>query len=163
MIYNTCYDTSIGCEPSRVFHGHVPYNVLDLKKGIGPQRMPTPNSQIAEAVLKQTEMIFHDVRKNTIQTYIKHKAYYDKEASASKLKEQQLVYVLQPEADHQGSEDPFTDFRWIGLYIVEKALPNNNYLARKLGTHKTQVLHRMRLRLFTPRQPIPDVQKTSQE
>ena len=25
--YNTSYHTSIGCEPSRVFHGHVPYNV----------------------------------------------------------------------------------------------------------------------------------------
>ena len=29
--YNTSYHTSIGCEPSRVFHGRVPYNVLDLK------------------------------------------------------------------------------------------------------------------------------------
>ena len=29
--YNTSYHTSLGCEPSRVFHGRVPYNVLDLK------------------------------------------------------------------------------------------------------------------------------------
>ena len=29
--YNTYYHTSIGCEPSRVFLGRVPYNVLDLK------------------------------------------------------------------------------------------------------------------------------------
>jgi len=42
-------------------------------------------------------------------------------------------------------------------------LPNNNYLVRKIGTNKTQVLHRMRLRSFTPRQPIPDVQTTQQE
>ena len=113
--YNTSYDTSIGCEPSRVFHGHVPYIFLDLKKGIGPQRMLTPNSQIAKAVLKRTEMIFHVVRKNTIQAYIKYKAYYDKEANASKLKERQYVYVLQAKADHQGSGVPFTDFRWIGF------------------------------------------------
>ena len=25
--YSTSYDTSIGCEPSRVFHGRIPYNV----------------------------------------------------------------------------------------------------------------------------------------
>ena len=86
-----------------------------------------------------------------------------KKANASKLKEQQYVYVLQLKADHQGSKIPFADFQWIGSYIVEKALPNNNYLVRKLGTNKTQVLHRMRLRLFTPRQPIPDVQTTSKE
>ena len=40
--YNTSYHTSIGCEPSRVFHGKIPYNVLDLKLGIGPQQHPTP-------------------------------------------------------------------------------------------------------------------------
>ena len=28
--YNTSYHTSIVCEPSRVFHGGYPYNVLDL-------------------------------------------------------------------------------------------------------------------------------------
>ena len=73
------------------------------------------------------------------------------------------MFVLQPKADHQGSKAPFTNFRWIGPYIVEKALPNNNCLVRKIGTNKTQGLHRMKLRLFTPRQPIPDVQTTSQE
>ena len=40
--YNTSYHTSIGCEPSRVFHGRVPYNILDLKLGIRPQRQPIP-------------------------------------------------------------------------------------------------------------------------
>ena len=89
LIYNTSYHTSIGREPSRVFHGRVPYNVLDLKMGIRPQRIPTPNSQIAEDVLKQTEKVFHDVRKNTMQANIKYKAFYDKEANAGKLKEQQ--------------------------------------------------------------------------
>ena len=37
LSYNTSY-TSIGCEPSRVFHGSVPCNVLDLKLGIHPQK-----------------------------------------------------------------------------------------------------------------------------
>ena len=36
-------------------------------------------------------------------------------------------------------------------------------MVRKLGTNKTQVLHRMTLSLFTPRQPIPAVPTTSQE
>ena len=45
----------------------------------------------------------------------------------------------------------------MGPYVVEKVLPNNNYLVRKIGTDKTQVLHRMRMRQFTPRQPPADI------
>ena len=64
---------------------------------------------------------------------------------------------MQPKADHQGSKFTFTEFRWIGPYIIEKMLPNNIYLVRKIGTNKTQVLHRMRMRQFTPRQPPADI------
>ena len=161
--YNTSYHTSIGCEPSRVFHGRIPYNILDLKLGIRPQQQPIPTSQIAQDILEQTEMIHQDVRKNTMQAYIKYKAYYDKKANASKLKEADYVYILQPKADHQGSKIPFTEFRWMGPHIVEKALPNNNYLVRKIGTDKTQVLHRMRMRQFTPRQPPADIRVNPHE
>ena len=108
-------------------------------------------------------MIHQDVRKNAMQAYIEYKAYYEKKANASKLKEADYVYILQPKADHQGSKIPFTEFRWVGPYIVEKVLPNNNYLVRKIGTNKTQLLHRMRMRQFTPRQPPADITVTPQE
>ena len=84
---NTSFYTSISCEPSRVFHGRIPYNVLDLELGIRPQQQPIPTSQIAQDVLEQTETIYQDVRKITMQAYIKCKACYDKKANASKLKE----------------------------------------------------------------------------
>ena len=161
--YNTSYHTNIGCEPSRVFNGRIPYNMLDLKLGIRPQQQPILTSQIAQEILEQTEMIYQDVRKNTMQAYIKYKAYYDKKANTSKLKEADYVYILQPKADHQGSKIPFTEFRWMGPYIVEKVLPNNNYLVRKIGTDKTQVLHRMRMRQFTPRQPPANVRVNPHE
>ena len=121
--YNTSYHSSNGCEPSRVFHSRIPYNVLDLKMGIRPQKFPSPNSEIAQDVLEQTEAIFQDVRRKAMQAYIKYKAYYDKEANASKLKQSDYVYILQPKTDHQGSKIPFTDFRWIGPYNIEKVLP----------------------------------------
>ena len=41
--------------------------------------------------------------------------------------------------------------------------PNNNYLVRKIGTNKSQVLHRMRMSEFTPRQPPSDKRTTPQE
>ena len=77
---NTTYKAIIGCEPSRVFRGRIPYNVLDLKKkGIRSQKNPVPDREIAQDVPEHTKMIFQDVRKIAVQVYLKHKAYYDKE------------------------------------------------------------------------------------
>ena len=81
---NTSYHTSIGSEPSRVFHGRIPYNVLDLKLGIRPQQQPNPTSQIAQESLEQTELIHQNFRKNFMQAYIKYKAYYDKKSQRFK-------------------------------------------------------------------------------
>ena len=161
--YNTSYHSNIGCEPSRVFQGRIPYIIFDLKMGIRRQKIPSPDSEIAKNVLEQTETIFQNVPRSAMQDCIKYKAYYDKEANASKLKQSDYVYILQPKADHQRSKIPFTDFRWIGPNIVGKVLPNNNYVVRKIGTNKTQILHRMRLRQFTFRQPIPDTPVTPRE
>ena len=65
--YNTSCHTSVGCEPSRVFHGRIPNNVLDIKLGIRLQQQPFPASQIAQDVLEHTELLYQDARKNTMQ------------------------------------------------------------------------------------------------
>ena len=126
--------------------------------GIHPQQAPIPVWHIAQDVLDQTKISYQGVCGNSLQDFIKYKAYYDKKANTTKLKQAEYVYIPQPEADHQGSVILFTELRWIGPYIIEKVLPNNNYLVRRSGTNKTQVLHRMQLRQFTTRQPLPDVQ-----
>ena len=77
--------------------------------------------------------------------------------------EADYLYNLQLKADHQGSKIPFTEIWWIGPYIIEMLLPNNNYVVPKIGTNKTQVLPRMRVRQFTPLQPPPHIRATPQE
>ena len=72
--YNTSYHASIGCEPSRVFHRRISYNVLDLKMGIRLQEIPYPDSQTAQDVLERTKMTFQDVRKNALQAFTNYKA-----------------------------------------------------------------------------------------
>ena len=101
-----------------MFHGRIPYNILDLKMGIRPQKINSPDSEITQDVLEQTEILFQDIRRNAMQAYIKYKAFYDRKANASKLKQVDYVYILQPKADHHGSNIPFTDFRWIGPHII---------------------------------------------
>ena len=117
---NTSYHTSIGCEPSRVFLERILYNVLDLILGFRPQQKPNPTSQIALDTLYQTELIYRDVRQNAKQAYVKFKAFFDKKANASKFEKADYVHVLQPKADHQWTKILFTEFRWVGPYIIEK-------------------------------------------
>ena len=71
--------------------------------------------------------------------------------------------MLKPEAHHQGSKNPFTDFRWTGSYFVERTFPIKNYSLHRTGTNKTQVLHRMTLRPFTSDEHLFDIRVMSQE
>ena len=128
-----------------------------------PQQQPVPTSQIAQDFLDQTETTHQDVRKKVMQANIKYKAYYDKKANASQLKEADNVHVLHRKAVHQGSKVLFTEFWWLGPYIFEKVLPNNNHLVHKIGTNKTQVRHRKRMRQFTPHQSPANIRLTPPE
>ena len=154
--YNTTYRPSIDCEPSRVFPGRVPHNILDHKLGLRFKPNIAPTTDFAEELLRRTKILYDKTKKNVMQSYIKYKRYYDKKAKASLLKEKDYCFILQPKADHQGSKIPFRDFRWIGRYLVEKLLPDNNYIVRKLETNKTQILHRIRLRNNNPETPPED-------
>ena len=154
--YNTTYHSSIDCEPSRVFHGRVPHNILDHKLGLRFNPNIAPTTDFAEELLRRTKILYDKTKKNVMQSYIKNKRYYDKKSKASPLKEKDYCLILQPKAGHQGSKIPFRDFRWIGPYIVEKVLRSNNYLGRKLNTNKTETLHTIRLRKYNPEKPPED-------
>ena len=91
-----------------------------------------------------------------MQSYLKYKEYYDRKAKAAPLHEKDYCFDLQLKADSQGSKIPFRDFRWIGPFVVEKTLPNNNYIVRRSNRNKTQILHRIRLKNFVPNAPLED-------
>ena len=57
MNYNTTNHETQGCEASTVFHGRIPYNVLDLKLGIKPKCKTTPNSDIADQLQKHIDEV----------------------------------------------------------------------------------------------------------
>ena len=155
--HNTTYHATLGCEPSRVFHGRIPHNILDYKLGYNPNPKYLPHTDVAEEVQRRMKILLDQTKKNIMQSYLKYKAYYDRKAKASPLETTDYCYVLNPKADTQATKIPFREFRWQGPYKVEKVLPNNNYIVRRLGTNKTQLLHRIRLRKFTPQAPLADI------
>ena len=154
--HNTSYHASIGCEPTRVFHGRIPFNILDHKLGNNPNEQINPTTEFAEEIQNWTKILIVKTKQNIMQSYIKYEEYYDRKAKAAPLKENDYCFVLQPKADHQGSKIPFRDYRWVGPFIVQKVLPNENYIVRRMNTNKTQILHRIRLKRFVPNQPLED-------
>ena len=154
--HNTLYHASIGCEPTRVFHGRIPFNILDHKLGNNPNEQINPTTEFAEEIQNRTKILIDKTKQNIMQSYIKYKEYYDRKAKAAPLKENEYCFVLQPKADNQGSKIPFRDYRWVGPFVVQKVLPNEKYIVRRINTNKTQILHRIRLKKFVPNQPLED-------
>ena len=157
MNHNTTYHETRGCEPSTVFHGRIPYNVLDLKLGIKPKWKTTPISDIAGQLQKQIDEVRATRKDNIMLSYLKYKKNFDRKVSAAPLKVNDYCYILNPKADNQSTKFAFQDCIWTGPYVVIKVLSNNNYTIRKIGTRYTQTLHRNRIRPYEPKQRMPDV------
>ena len=98
--YNTTYHSSIGCEPSKVFHGRIPYNVLDHKLGNNPNKDFLPTTEFAEELQQRTQILIDKTKQNIMQSYLKYKEYYDRKAKAASLSEQYFCFILQPKADN---------------------------------------------------------------
>ena len=154
--HNTTYHASLGCSPSRVFHGRIPHNILDYKLGYKPNPRYQPQVDVAEEIQKRMKILLDQTKKNIMQSYLKYKAYYDRKAKAAPVETTDYCYILNPKADTQATKIAFREFRWCGPYKVEKVLPNKNYIVRRPRTNKTQLLHRIRLRKFTPQAPLAD-------
>ena len=112
---------------------------------------------ITEQLQKQIAEIDQAAKDNLMQSYLKYKQYYDKKATATPLKVNDYCYVLIPKADNQSRKFAFKDCIWTGPYTVVKVLSNNNYVVRRTGTRYTQILQRIRLKLYAPNQRVPDV------
>ena len=155
--YNTTYQATLGCEPSRFFHGRIPYNILDHKLGLNSNPKVLPTTDFADEFKRRAQSLIDTTKKNITQSYLKYKEYYDRKAKAAPLQQNGYCFILQPIADHQGSKIPFREYQWIGPYVVEKVLPNENYIVSKLNSNKTQILHRIRLCKYEPNTVLLDI------
>ena len=154
--HNTTYHDSLKCSPTEIFYGRIPYNPLDLQFRYTKKPAEKKFKDVNE-ILDKMNFIFRDNLDNIISAYHKYKTYYDRKARAQPLKKNEFVFLLDPKYDSQRSKEEFKTFHWKGPYKVMKVLSDSNYIIRKVGTHKTQCVHRMRLRLFKPEFPIDDI------
>ena len=78
------------------------------------------------------------------------------------MKVNDFVFPLDPKKDFQSSKEEFKTFLWKEPYKVMKMLSDSNYIIGKEGTHKTQCVHRMQLRLFKSEFCIDDISMSKQ-
>ena len=81
--YNTTYHSSIGCEPSKVFHGRIPYNFIDHKLGNNPKRNFLHTTEFAEELKQRTQILIDKTKQKTMQSYLKYKEFYDRKPKAA--------------------------------------------------------------------------------
>ena len=62
--HNTSYHASIGFEPTRVFHGRIPYNILDHKFGNNPNEQINPTTEFAEEIRNRTKILIDKTKQN---------------------------------------------------------------------------------------------------
>ena len=91
--YNTTYHSSIDCEPSRVFHGRVPHNILDHKLGLRFKPNITPTTDFAEELFRRTKILYDKTKKNVMQSYQIQKVLRQKSKSLSLKRKRLLLYT----------------------------------------------------------------------
>ena len=126
--YKTTYHATLGCEPSRRFHGRIPYSILDHKLGLNPNPKVLPTRDFADEFQRRMQILLDSTKKNVMQSYLKYKEYYDRKAEAAPLKQNDYCFILQPIADHKDRKFPSENTDGPDPYIVEKVLPNKNYI-----------------------------------
>ena len=155
MAHNTTYHQALRCTPSEVFYGRVPFNALELKFS-NPLQCRTQETDLTKLIDQVIEK-YKQVNNNILQADHKYKRYYDRKPQASTLIVNDIVFLLNPKTTDQSDKMAINNFKWEGPFKVVKVLTNFNYIIRKVGTFRTQCVHRMRLRPFIPNAPIQDI------
>ena len=73
--YNTTYHATLGCEPSRIFDGRIPYNILDHKIGLDPNPKVLPTTDFPNEFQHLTQILLDSTKKNIMQPYLNYKEY----------------------------------------------------------------------------------------
>ena len=88
---NTSYHESLGCEPTTVFHGRIPYSILDIKLGLKPEWKKDNNEDLTDELQKQIAETHQAAKDNLMQSFLKYKQYYDKKKDCDATQSQRLL------------------------------------------------------------------------
>ena len=91
--------------------------------------------------------LFVQNKETLLKSFNKYRYYFDRKAKAVPLKVAEYCLLLSPKLSNEHEKFSNMQCKWMALYKVEKVLTRSNYLIRKIETNRTQVVHRVRLKL----------------
>ena len=131
--YNTSYHASIGCEPSRVFHGCFPFKNIVWKWVFVQRKFPLQTQKSPKMCLNRRKWFSRMSAKmpskpisNTKRIMIERpmRQNSNKLNTFTSYSQKQITKDAKFSEDFLGNKE---DFRWIGPYFIEKVLPNDIY------------------------------------
>ena len=144
--HNTRTHKDTRCTPTEMFRGVPPRKALDMRFGVNDISERETNFEPTEDLRDRLMTLWRDQHENLVRSYIKNKEYFDKCAKAQPLRIHSYCLILNPALDTQKQTLNKMDCKWLGFYRVEQCLSRQNYIVRKIGTHHTQCVHRIRLK-----------------
>ena len=147
----------MGVALASIFHGREPVKPLDLRFSRKAMEAVEVNSDYVEALQDAMMKKFSENKLRLIDSYQRYRNYYDRKSSAKPLQLHSYCLLLNPKLTAQNQFASKSVQMWLPLYRVEKVLTDSNYIIRKVGTHFTQCVHRIRLKLFKPQDAIEDI------
>ena len=154
--HNTSYNPKTRTAPADLFHGFAPLKALEARLNI-PHRKK-PQFETTRQLQERMRHLYKHQKQNIIENYLKYKTYYDGKAQAFPLELKRYCLLLNPKLDSQKQTMNKMEPKWLALYRVEKQINHENYLVREVGTHHTQIVHRIRLREYSPKHRINDLE-----
>ena len=116
-----------------------------------------PQTEVAEEVQRRIVLLHDQTKKNIMQSYLKYKAYYDRKAKASPLTTEDYCFILNPKADTQAKPRRYPFVNFVGLVPIKlKKSYSTIIILFADWAQKTQLLHRIRLRKYTPQAPLAE-------
>ena len=153
--YCTAIHDSTGYSPFHVNFGRSPSLPIDIM--LGRFSSPDGEKEVAEYV-KEVALSFKDaydkVRHNIEEAHKANKRRHDNKESGDKFSIGDLVWLYVP-AIKQGRTKKLSSL-WKGPYTVIDKTSNVNYKIQLVGTSKTVIVHRNRLKLCYGKPPCKE-------
>ena len=158
-VYNTTYNSSIGCPPTLLFHGRQPTKPLDLRFNNLTVKKAQPTQDFLQQSQDRMNTLFAGARDNSIVAYNKYRRFYDKKALSKPLALYSYCLLMNPKISSTKDFAAKSVTKWLPLYRVEQVLTNSNYIVRKVNTNDTQLVHRIGLRPIQPKYEFEDLKE----
>jgi hypothetical protein len=145
--YRTAVHESTGYSPYRVNFGHSPTLPVDVILGLsrGGKEDPDASGYVRKAT-KYLETMFETVRKRLGDAHRRSKDRYDLKVAGTRFSVGDRVWLFIP-VTKKGRSKKFGSF-WRGPYTVIDKVNDCNYRIQLIGTSRTLIVHRNRLKLF---------------